>query len=87
MDEPVGHVDAIERAICQEKCAYMGEPPCWRVSPEAWPNPECDEPGCRALAVVAVIATRKYERDCWQKIAEEDAREERINNGQFGVGA
>lgn len=58
---PTGRVDAIERAICQETCAYRGEPACWKVCPEAWPNPECDEPGCRALAVAAEIAIRQRE--------------------------
>ena len=24
-DRPVGRVDAIERAICQERCVYLGE--------------------------------------------------------------
>lgn len=86
MDAPIGHVDAVERAICSETCAYRGEPPCWQFE-GSWPNKNCDEPGCHALACVAVIATRQYERDCWRKIAEEDEREERLNNGRFGVGA
>lgn len=60
--EPIGRVDAIERAICQEWCAFKGEPPCWRVCSEEWPNPGCDEPGCRALAVAAEIAVRRSEQ-------------------------
>ena len=55
----VGRVDAIERAICQETCAYYGEPPCWQVCPDDWPNPNCAEPGCRALACAAEIAVRQ----------------------------
>ncbi len=62
-EEPTGRVDAIERAICAERCALYGDPPCWRVSPEEWPNRECDDPGCRALACVAEIAVRAYEKD------------------------
>ena len=61
-DEPIGRIDAIERAICQEKCAYMGEPACWKADPDGWPNHECcDDPGCHALAVAAEIAIRKRE--------------------------
>lgn len=41
------HVHAVAKAICREECAYRGEPPCWQ---SAWPNPNCDEPGCIALA-------------------------------------
>ena len=44
-----GVVDRIARAICREQCAFMGEQPCWEVWGE-WPNPDCDEPGCHALA-------------------------------------
>jgi hypothetical protein len=46
--------DSTTRAICRERCAYMGEPPCWEVG--AWPNEECDEPGCAALAEAAIAA-------------------------------
>jgi hypothetical protein len=42
------------RAICAETCAFMGEPPCWNTG--GWPNPECDEPGCFALARAALAA-------------------------------
>jgi hypothetical protein len=59
--EPLGRVDAIERAICQERCAYLGEPPCWRVEPLQWPNPNCAEPSCRAFAVAAEITVRRLE--------------------------
>lgn len=48
-------VDAAERAICAEVCAFMGEPPCWSVNGE-WPPATCDEPGCKALAMAAVAA-------------------------------
>jgi hypothetical protein len=48
-------LDAAARAACQERCAFMGEPPCWQVSGD-WPNPECAEPGCGATSAVAVAA-------------------------------
>lgn len=51
--------DTIARAICQEQCAHYGEPPCWKVYDEAWPNPTCDEPGCMALAEAVVAAMEK----------------------------
>jgi hypothetical protein len=50
------HVDIVARAICAESCAHYGEPPCWRAAPEEWPNPQCDEPGCFALAQAAIAA-------------------------------
>lgn len=48
--KPCPH-DAIARAICREKCAFYGEPPCWTIG--EWPNVYCDEPGCEALAIAA----------------------------------
>jgi hypothetical protein len=50
--------DKITRAICAEQCAFMGEPPCWSF-PGPWPNPECSDPGCHALAKAAVEAMTK----------------------------
>lgn len=43
-------VEQIARAICREACAFMGEQPCFSVEGEPWPNPDCNEPGCHALA-------------------------------------
>lgn len=48
-------------AICQERCASMGEPACWLMKDEhgdplPWPSPACDGPGCFALAHAAVAA-------------------------------
>ena len=43
-------LDEAARRTCQEKCAMYGEPPCWLGSDGVWPNHECDEPGCDALA-------------------------------------
>lgn len=50
--------DAVARAICAERCAHMGEPPCFDAvfADEPWPNPNCDDPGCHALADAALSA-------------------------------
>ena len=49
--------DIAARAICQERCAALGEPPCWQTVNSAddveWPNDECD---CNDLAIAAVEA-------------------------------
>ncbi|WP_199252628.1 hypothetical protein [Chachezhania sediminis] len=55
--------DTIARAICQERCAFKGEPACWQVVPDEWPNPNCDDPGCQALATVAMAATAAADGD------------------------
>ena len=52
-------VEKVERALCQEKCAFYGEPPCWGLDPaeyviEPWNPNGCDEPGCGALAHAAL---------------------------------
>ena len=52
--------DRVARAICREQCAFYGEPPCWLGNRE-WPNPNCDEPGCNALAAAALAATAEHE--------------------------
>lgn len=44
-------IDLVARAICAEQCAVYGEPPCHEFG---WPNPNCDEPGCIALAMAAL---------------------------------
>ena len=48
-------LERVARAICAEKCAFMGEPPCYSVEGE-WPNPNCQEPGCHAEAQAAIAA-------------------------------
>ena len=50
------HVEAVARAICAERCAFYGEPPCWSVEPDKFAEKDCDEPGCRAMAQAAVSA-------------------------------
>lgn len=59
-------VDCAARAICRETCAFMGEPACFDVTgddgaPLPWPNPNCDEPGCHALALAAITAREARE--------------------------
>lgn len=51
-------VDVVARAICAEQCAMFGEPPCHA---HGWPNPNCDEPGCIALAMAACAALKEME--------------------------
>lgn len=51
-------VERLARAICRETCAFYGDPPCWQMAADHpdeldWPNRECDEPGCMALAAAA----------------------------------
>jgi hypothetical protein len=58
---PVALKPAVEKAakkICQEKCAFMGEPPCWDgpFMDEEFPPPACSEPGCLAEAEAACLA-------------------------------
>lgn len=55
--------DKAIRAVCAESCAHRGEPPCWEICPEEWPNPNCDEPGCKWLAFRAIEAWEALSRD------------------------
>ena len=48
-------IDTVARAICREQCAFHGERPCFEL-PGEWPNRNCDEPGCHALAVAVADA-------------------------------
>ena len=63
---PAPITDRIARAICREQCAVYGEPPCFESRAEhppfknhIWPNPDCDEPGCHALAAAVVAELEK----------------------------
>jgi hypothetical protein len=47
-------IDTVAREICAEQCAEYGEPPCHKTGP--WPNEQCNEPGCMALAQAAIAA-------------------------------
>lgn len=54
-------VDAIARAVCSTNCAYRGVTPCWSVhthreDAQEWPNPNCSEPGCLAIATEVYLA-------------------------------
>jgi hypothetical protein len=51
--------EKVAKKLCQEKCAFYGEPPCWGLDPneyviEPWNPDTCDEPGCGALASAAI---------------------------------
>ena len=53
--------EAVAKAACRECCAFMGEPPCFEVTGDSgeelpWPNPDCDAPGCGAIADAALSA-------------------------------
>jgi len=52
-------VDRVARALCRERCAFMGEQPCHAVEDEPWPPKACDEPGCLVLALAAVDAMKE----------------------------
>lgn len=45
----------IAKAICAERCAHMGEPPCHSID-EHFPPETCDDPGCAALAWCVSVA-------------------------------
>lgn len=62
--------EKIARALCREKCAYRGEPPCFEMRDDKgerypWPNEQCDEPGCQAeaIAVMAVLSPSPDQKD------------------------
>ena len=62
MSDRAALVEKVARAICAEKCAFRGEPPCYRImdpSPFKWPPETCCEPGCMAEATAAIRALRK----------------------------
>ena len=52
-------VETAAMIICREKCAFVGDPPCWKVD-GPWPNPSCDEPGCHAIARAAITAWQRH---------------------------
>jgi hypothetical protein len=59
MTELPKHIQVMARAICREKCAFMGEPPCFAVmdgSPFTWLPETCCEPGCISEATAAHAA-------------------------------
>lgn len=56
---PTATTDDIERvgqAICRERCAFYGEPPCFEIDGN-WP-PEACEPSCLSSAIAALVAMR-----------------------------
>ncbi len=57
------NLELVARAICQERCAFYGDPPCWRIAAEEYAISDCNDPengshdvGCRTLAGVAIAA-------------------------------
>ncbi len=59
-------VEAVARAICQERCAFYGDPACHRM--DEWQDGmDCDgdggghDVGCRALAVAALAAVAFFD--------------------------
>jgi len=51
----VTNLEYVARAICQEKCAFYGEPACHRL--DEWDGTDCDpDLGCRVLAKAAIAA-------------------------------
>jgi len=52
-------ITRIARAICAERCAEYGEPPCWQVDEDGRLSPDCgnsDDCSCQQLAEVAAQA-------------------------------
>lgn len=69
------------RAICAEQCAMYGEPPCYD---HGWPNPDCDEPGCIALATAAcaaLLSERHRAEEAMRERAARAAYEQRCERG------
>ena len=60
----------VARAICAEKCAYYGDQPCWKVGDGL--SPDCDEPGCEALARAAEVALKDVDIINWPRAQEEN---------------
>ena len=56
-------VERVARAICAERCAFYGEPPCYVIDPDfveqEWQPENCNEPGCKALAMAALAAMER----------------------------
>jgi len=66
-------VERVARAICAEKCAFMGEPPCHTVmdgTEFSWPPETCCEPGCIAEARAALAVARFVIKEECARVAE-----------------
>jgi len=67
--------ERVARAICREKCAFKGEPPCFTVmdgSEFDFPPETCCEPGCMAEADAVIAEMRPFIR---AEVLEEAAKE------------
>jgi hypothetical protein len=43
--------EAVARALCAERCAFYGDPPCWQVCQKDWDcGDQRNDVGCMALA-------------------------------------
>lgn len=52
------NLDAVARAICRERCAVYGEPPCHTV--DGYDGTDCaDDAPCRVLAQAALDVITK----------------------------
>lgn len=75
-----GLLDKATRALCREKCAFMGEPPCFEMRGDKgeelpWPNPNCNDPGCQAEAeaVLAALSPSHAGEDIVKRLAKQKA--------------
>lgn len=64
-------IQRLARAICQERCAFMGEPACWEVE-DGKLSPDCDEPGCLVFAAATFDAD---EAEGWARVPEKATEE------------
>jgi len=54
--------ERITRAICEARCAYHQDAPCWNIHEDSFAATDCDYPGkngigdlgCREMAIIAV---------------------------------
>ena len=80
--------EQVARAMCQEKCAFYGDPPCWGLDPaeyviEPWNPDKCDEPGCGALADAAIAIVRAATLEDAAKVADHHAETTNWIDGHY----
>lgn len=71
-------IENMARGICREKCAFMGEPPCFAVldgTEFKWPPETCCEPGCVSEAAAALTAIE----EAGMVVAPKEATDEMLN--------
>ena len=52
-------VERMARAVCKERCAYFGDPPCWSVVAKWRPN-ICIGGHCDDIATAALTELEKH---------------------------